>query len=506
LLTNEELATRSDDKPRQWHNVLSLSWKSADLVYVVSRKVLLSYALLVGLAAAALMASEVSNDREAISIRHEELHRATEEATAEALWTFNETLLASIATGLERDAVITGASIRSADGNAVYHAGMLSGSQSGWGTLLSDRYVSEQPINWQSDRGVEVIGYLVMETSEDMIRQQLLQRALLIFLFATIALLSLFAVFLVVVRQHVVRPISILTRTIEQFRLGQVQPATADKVERPTGEIGRLFESFEVMEDRLRAAHEKLTAAADEMARKLSEQAAELARTHQRNVSLQITRAQESERKRLVRDMHDGFGSELASARIAVERGTVNQEEIASFLSKCIADLHLIINVTGNEAGGLPEALADWRYRVSRQLSAEPFRLIWDVHFTDTPNITPRAALQILRIAQEALFNATRHSGASEIKIKVGHVEGTVVLEIQDNGKGLPPNHGSSSNKHGKGLASMRARAREIGASLEILSDGGCTVKLVYRPPAPTADGAQTVKIFQPDDELVIVR
>ena len=197
---------------------------------------------------------------------------------------------------------------------------------------------------------------------------------------------------------------------------------------------------------------------------------------------LAVAESKQQEREQLLRDVHDGFGSELASARIAVERGTLSQREMATFLSKCIADLRLIVNVTGSEAGKLEEVIAEWRYRVSRQLAGEPFRLIWEVNLQGAPQVTQRASLQVLRIAQEALFNATRHSGASEIRIKAGHADGVVTLMVSDNGKGLLLSDHAPPSNHGKGLASMRARAREIGASLDISFDGGCTIELRYRP------------------------
>lgn len=208
----------------------------------------------------------------------------------------------------------------------------------------------------------------------------------------------------------------------------------------------------------------------------------ELQSAWEKLTELAVAESKQREREQLLRDMHDGFGSELASARIAVERGTLSQREVATFLSKCIADLRLIINVTGSEAGTLEEAIADWRYRVSRQLAGEPFRLIWEINLQGAPEIAQRASLQVLRIAQEALFNATRHSGASEIWIKASHSDGVVTVIVSDNGKGLLPSDHGSPNNHGKGLSSMRARAREIGASLDISSDGGCIIELHYRP------------------------
>jgi signal transduction histidine kinase len=481
LQPEEILATPDGSARRNWRGVLSQSWRSTDLVYVISRKVLLSYALVVGFCTLLLLAWEVSETRQTISSRHSELQRATSKAISEALWTYNDSLLNSIVFGLTQDETVTGARIRSADSNTAYEHGLLTSASAGWDSLLSGRYTSRWPIFWRSVRGDELIGHLELETSKQVIDQHLIQRMLMVLLSSTFALLSLFAVFFVIIRQQVLQPILVLARLMKQYKLGAPGHST-DSAQRAAGEIRTLYDAFQNLEDKLRAAHGQLTVASSELARQLDEQAAELSRAHARNMTLEISRAQESERRRLMRDMHDGFGSELASARIAVERGTLSQSEIVTFLSKCITDLHLIINVTGNECGKLEESIADWRYRVSRQLAGESFRLVWEVNLQGSPQLTQRAALQVLRIAQEALLNATRHSGASEIRIKVGHAEGVVNLIVSDNGRGLLPSGHALTNNRGKGLASMRSRAREIGASLDISFDDGCTIALSYRP------------------------
>ena len=163
--------------------------------------------------------------------------------------------------------------------------------------------------------------------------------------------------------------------------------------------------------------------------------------------------------------------------------------ELATVLTKCIADLQLMISVTGTEAGNLPEAIADWRYRVSRQLAGERFRLAWSVSLAGTPALPQRAVLQILRIAQEAVFNATRHSGAREIRISAQWTGEEVVLTVADDGRGFPAEALSGTGHRGKGVASMGVRARELGAALDFSLAQGCTVRLAYRPPtAPEGD------------------
>lgn len=477
----EGLAEASATDRKGWRAALSTSWKSADLVRLISRRVLITYGIVVSLAAMLFVAWEVTETHMSIPARHAELYRASDKLLSEALWTYNEAVLQSLVLGLKQDAAITGARIRSADGRMVFSSGFLTNAPAGWGTWLSDRYVSEWPVTWRSSRGEELIGTLDLETSEQVIRSRLFQRMLLIGVFSALALLSLFAVFALIIRNQVVNPVSRLASIMDSYRWGE-RESPAQSIERPPGEIGILYDSFRVLEDRLGTAHAQLTASADAMARELARQAAELSEAHERNMTLGVSRAHEEERRRLMREIHDGFGSELVSARIAVERGNVTQKEIATFLSKCVADLHLIINVTGTEAGNLGEAIADWRYRISRQLAGEPFRLTWDVNLASAPRITQRVALQMLRIAQESLFNATRHSGATEIKVKARYAEGTFMLSVSDNGRGFEPDVTMNSGSRGKGLASMTARARGIGATLAFNCEKGCVVSLLYRP------------------------
>jgi two-component system CheB/CheR fusion protein len=83
-------------------------------------------------------------------------------------------------------------------------------------------------------------------------------------------------------------------------------------------------------------------------------------------------------------------------------------------------------------------------------------------------------ATHLYRIAQEALNNALKHSGARNLAIRLTESEGAVVLQIKDDGKGLDPASGRSS---GMGLHIMDYRARLIGGSLQLQSDrNGTTV------------------------------
>ena len=86
---------------------------------------------------------------------------------------------------------------------------------------------------------------------------------------------------------------------------------------------------------------------------------------------------------------------------------------------------------------------------------------------------------ELLRIAQEALQNALKHSGASRIALRLGTADGRVVLEVADDGAGFDP-QASGVRSRRLGLSSMEERARRLGGSLVIESarDRGTTVRL----------------------------
>jgi signal transduction histidine kinase len=83
----------------------------------------------------------------------------------------------------------------------------------------------------------------------------------------------------------------------------------------------------------------------------------------------------------------------------------------------------------------------------------------------------------ILRIADEALHNALRHSGASRIVVRLDGGEGSAVVEVSDDGAGFDPGEARLRSRH-LGLTSMEERARELGARLEIISAPGAGTKV----------------------------
>ena len=95
----------------------------------------------------------------------------------------------------------------------------------------------------------------------------------------------------------------------------------------------------------------------------------------------------------------------------------------------------------------------------------------------DWPQLQPDKAWPIVRIVQQAVFNALRHSGAERVKVQLGRREERLIVEINDNGTGFDP---TAEFPGHFGLRTMRQRAREAGMELNIDSGNhGTTVTLV---------------------------
>ncbi len=206
---------------------------------------------------------------------------------------------------------------------------------------------------------------------------------------------------------------------------------------------------------------------------KLVEQNAELARSYDAQKQMLQRQVILEERQRIVRDMHDGIGGQLLGLMMQVRGGGVEPKQVEEGLQSSIADLRLIVDSMDTADEGLAETLRSFEHRVRAQVEASGMRLV--VHHgldEEEPGPGPRPTLQILRILQEAVTNAMRHSGGSEIRLDSRKdKDGVIHIRISDDGKGLP-----DAIKGGRGLTSMRSRAEAIGGRLTFDSSARGTV------------------------------
>lgn len=197
-----------------------------------------------------------------------------------------------------------------------------------------------------------------------------------------------------------------------------------------------------------------------QLEQRLQEREEELSASHARLREIERQQVLAQERERLMQDMHDGLGSSLMGALKAVEHGQA--PDLAQMLRECIDDLKLAIDSLEPAQADLLLLLATLRFRLGTRLEQAGIGLLWEVDdVPPLPWLDPRSALHILRILQEILGNAVKHSGATAITVRTRVRDGRVVVEVEDNGQGFDV---LAADGRGRGLVHVRRRAETIGA------------------------------------------
>lgn len=226
-----------------------------------------------------------------------------------------------------------------------------------------------------------------------------------------------------------------------------------------------------------------------ELEARVREKQRELEQNYERVRALEQERLLAAERQRIMRDVHDGVGGQLVSTLAMVESQSGSTPAIAEALRNALDDLRLVIDSVDPVDGDLAAVLGSVRSRLEPRLERHGLRFEWQVG--DLPpiaSLSPRGALQVLRIVQEAITNVIKHSGAHIVTVRTGGGTGprgaaAVFVEISDDGRGMQADRPS----HGRGLRNMARRAAELGAELAITSPGRGTSICLWIP----TDGPQ---------------
>ncbi len=236
----------------------------------------------------------------------------------------------------------------------------------------------------------------------------------------------------------------------------------------------------------------------EEMRRSVADARAELAALLARQHELELAHARVGERISLAHDLHDGLGGMLLGNIHTVERSNqpVPAGEVLDMLRGMRDDLRLIIDTAAAQQYGelsLAELIAPLRHRMSRLFELHGIDLQWVVEL-DGAKLDTTQSLELLRILQEALTNAFRHSGASQVQVLLDGRHGPLQLRVRDNGTGIGEKRpaGGGAGSPGTGLRSMHERARRLGATLVVESGATATEVRMAMPggaPAPLSPG-----------------
>jgi len=192
-----------------------------------------------------------------------------------------------------------------------------------------------------------------------------------------------------------------------------------------------------------------------------------------------LVNAQEHERHRLSRELHDGVGQQLAvlSAELTALREALAGSPMLERVRRLVTDveqlgaeLHRVsqdLSPISLERVGLAASIR----RICAELSdAYPIRIHLELGQL-SPQINHDAALCLYRIAQEALRNVVKHSHAAATIVRLEARPDEIVLDVIDDGHGFDP--AAANELDGLGLVSMRERARLVGGNVTLVTNPG---------------------------------
>lgn len=214
----------------------------------------------------------------------------------------------------------------------------------------------------------------------------------------------------------------------------------------------------------------------DHLAERVAERERQLSQAFEALRVQQEEQAVMGERQRIMREIHDGVGSQLVGLLNMVSRRQTDPVALQEHVELALDEMRMAVDSLQPVDSDLTTVLATLRYRLQPRLEAAGIDVVWNVApLPPLAQLSPQSILQVQRILLEAFTNVLKHSRATEVVVHAHWLDGdgtAVLLKLSDNGVGLPP-FDRADTLRGHGVANMRSRADSIGASLRVESAGG---------------------------------
>jgi PAS domain S-box-containing protein len=200
------------------------------------------------------------------------------------------------------------------------------------------------------------------------------------------------------------------------------------------------------------------------------------AEAYLQEVSGRLIVAQEEERSRIARELHDDLSQRLALVTIGLDElgqrtaeaaMKPDLESLSAQTKEIAAEVHHLsreLHPSQLEMLGLVAAVQSSCTEVSRQMGLR----VEFVHEGVPRTLPPEVRLCLYRVVQEALQNVSKHSGASQVRVELHGTSETLILRIVDQGVGFDPD--ADTTRAGLGLISMRERVRLVNGRISVYS------------------------------------
>ncbi len=208
-------------------------------------------------------------------------------------------------------------------------------------------------------------------------------------------------------------------------------------------------------------------------ATKLARTREKLSASFTKQLSVEKERVIESERYRMMQDMHDGLGSQLIGLQHAIKAPNADPERLSAMVKNSITELRLAIKALGQQHTQVSSMLGELRERLEWLFHHQQRTLKWAVDdIPELPSIDHLVIDHLEKIVLELFTNIAKHSRASTITLAATyHPSSHVLICIKEDGQGCPLPSELAQTGTSKGLASIKKRAQAINAVITTQND-----------------------------------
>ena len=215
-----------------------------------------------------------------------------------------------------------------------------------------------------------------------------------------------------------------------------------------------------------------------------------------------VVSAQESERQRIARELHDETGQALTAIGLGLrgisshvrqdqEKAAINLRQLEGLAVQALDELRrLISDLRPSHLDDLGLA-ATIRWYIGELQERSDLEINLDIPPDEDVNLPSTISTTLFRIVQESLTNIVKHAQADYAWIRLGRSNGVVNLEIEDNGIGFNPQRQFAQGGTAWGLLGMEERATLLGGEFELYSTPGDGARVTVRVPCPDDAGVE---------------
>ena len=212
-----------------------------------------------------------------------------------------------------------------------------------------------------------------------------------------------------------------------------------------------------------------------------------------RRLSVRLMSAQDQERRRIARELHDGLGQELTVAKMVLDKMVMNKSasepapeaaaQASNLVDRAIQQVRIMSHLLHPpllDEVGLLSALSWYTEGLTKRSGIQTFLEVQPPNF---PRLATEVETAVFRIVQEALTNVFRHAEAHKVWINLNQRDGQITVSVLDDGKGIEQKVADlRPDSMGVGIGGMKQRAKEFGGELRMSNASPGTLLEVIIP------------------------